>query len=132
MKSCTRFTLLAATLLTAFLYQKYTQISKPLTAPKPDIAKYWGPGNPKSHKDNTSIKPFTVTAGTDVIAKLRSRLNDEPRYVAPLEGVAFEYGFNTKALQDMVKYWRTTYLDKWNEREKYLNKFSQFQTMIQG
>jgi juvenile hormone epoxide hydrolase len=129
MTSFTRYALIAATLLAAFLYHHF---SKSLTAPTPDVTKYWGAGHPKSHKDNTAIRPFSITADTDVIAKLRLRLNDEPRYVAPLEGVAFEYGFNTKALQDIVKYWRTTYLGKWTEREQYLNKFPQFHTQIQG
>lgn len=53
-------------------------------------------------------------------------------YTEPLEGVNFEYGFNSNHLKKIVSYWKDTYLPKWNERQQFLNQFSHFKTQIQG
>jgi juvenile hormone epoxide hydrolase len=119
-------------LLTAFLYQQYRQASRPLEAPTFDAKQYWGPGDAALYKEDATIKPFKVSYGEQVISKLRARLEDEPNYAEPLEGTAFEYGFNSKKLRSVVKYWRTTYLDKWSERQQFFNQFEQFRTQIQG
>lgn len=42
----------------------------------------------------------------------------------------FQYGFNSKTLQKLIKHWHTEY--KWREREVQLNRFPQFKTNIQG
>uniref|UniRef100_U5EUG0 Epoxide hydrolase n=1 Tax=Corethrella appendiculata TaxID=1370023 RepID=U5EUG0_9DIPT len=97
-----------------------------------DMNKYWGPSDGKAYKEDTAIRPFKIQYSDEVINKLKARLNDPPTFVPPLEEVGFEYGFNTNKLQDILKYWRTTYLGKWNERQDYLNKFPQFKTQIQG
>jgi juvenile hormone epoxide hydrolase len=67
-----------------------------------------------------------------VISKLKARLADAAPLTDPLEGVAFEYGFNTKRLQEIVSFWNDSYLPKWNERQEFLNQFQQFKTQIQG
>lgn len=69
-----------------------------------------------------------------VIKRLTDKLNDglDQPFAEPLENTAFEYGFNSKRLKEVLKYWRDQYLPKWNEREKFLNQYEQFTTQIQG
>lgn len=67
-----------------------------------------------------------------MISKLKSRLEDAAPFTEPLEGVAFEYGFNTNKLKEVVDYWKNTYIPKWPERQEFLNQFSHFKTQIQG
>lgn len=71
-------------------------------------------------------------ARSQLIADLKTQLDRPLKLQEPLEGVGFEYGFNAKELQNLVKYWRDSYLPKWNEREAYLKQFKHFQTEIQG
>ena len=61
---------------------------------------------------------------------LKDRLSRANRIVQPLEGVAFEYGFNTDFLKKVVDYWSNKY--DWKTRESLLNKFPQFKTNING
>jgi hypothetical protein len=53
-------------LLTAFLFQQYREQTRPLTAPVPDTEKYWGAGDAKLYKEDTTIKPFQVSYGEEV------------------------------------------------------------------
>lgn len=50
--------------------------------------------------------------------------------IPPLEGIQHQYGLNTNLLQEILQYWKTKY--NWREREKFLNKYPQFQVNIQG
>lgn len=50
----------------------------------------------------------------------------------PLEGVNFEYGFNTDYLKDVLKYWKDDYLPRWREREIFIWQFPQYIIQIQG
>uniref|UniRef100_A0A1B0EXX3 Epoxide hydrolase N-terminal domain-containing protein n=1 Tax=Phlebotomus papatasi TaxID=29031 RepID=A0A1B0EXX3_PHLPP len=68
----------------------------------------------------------------EVISKLKTRLENVPEYHPPLEGVNFEYGFNSNHLKQVIKYWRDGYLSKWELRQTYLNKYPHFKTQIQG
>lgn len=68
-----------------------------------------------------------------VIDTLKLQLNETKYLRAPLEGVNFEYGFNTETLQMVMAYWRSDYLSRWyKEREYYIGKFPHYQTKIQG
>ncbi|XP_053696692.1 juvenile hormone epoxide hydrolase 1-like [Sabethes cyaneus] len=96
------------------------------------LEQYWGPGDGKNYKEDTTIKPFKINYSNEVIDKLRAKLNDVPKFSKPLEGTAFQYGFNSNRLLEIITYWKTNYLAKWNEREKFLNQFPQFKTQIQG
>lgn len=129
-----RVLFVAVTLLAAMAFKQYRDLTAPLPVPSAEeLNQYWGPGDAKQYKEDTSIRPFTVSYSAKVIEKLRSKLNDVPTLVKPLEGAAFEYGFNSDRLQGILKYWRTSYLDKWaSEREKFLNQFPHFKTQIQG
>lgn len=128
-----RLFLVGMVLLTAVVFKQYRDMTAPMPVPELNLQRYWGPGDVKQYKEDVSIKPFKVNYGPEVIDKLRAKLNDVPPLTAPLEGTAFEYGFNTDRLKQIVSYWSTTYLDKWESgRQKFLNKFPHFHTQIQG
>uniref|UniRef100_A0A023ESJ9 Epoxide hydrolase n=1 Tax=Aedes albopictus TaxID=7160 RepID=A0A023ESJ9_AEDAL len=129
---CRRVLFVAATLLVAIGYKQFRDATGPLPVPTLDPKEYWGPGDVRQYKEDPAIKPFKVTYSPEVIEKLRSKLNDTPTLVKPLEGTAFEYGFNSNRLQEILKYWKTSYLNKWTEREAFLNQFPHFKTQIQG
>lgn len=67
-----------------------------------------------------------------MIEKLKARLNDAGPFAEPLEGVAFEYGFNSKRLDKIINFWRDDYLKNWKERQNFLNQFPQYKTQVQG
>ncbi|XP_013166010.1 PREDICTED: juvenile hormone epoxide hydrolase-like [Papilio xuthus] len=101
-------------------------------SPKPpvfDPEEWWGPMELKGKQD-TSIRPFTIKFDDAMIKDLKQRLKAHRPLTPPLEGIAFEYGFNTKELEGYLKYWAEEYPFK--EREKVLNQFPQFKTNIQG
>lgn len=63
--------------------------------------------------------------------EFKTRLqSDLSRLPPPLEGVAFEYGFNNNYLKTVGEYWMTKY--DWRKHEKALNAFPQFKTSIDG
>uniref|UniRef100_A0A8D8F6D7 Epoxide hydrolase n=1 Tax=Culex pipiens TaxID=7175 RepID=A0A8D8F6D7_CULPI len=128
-----RVLFVAITLLVSMTFKQYRDLTAPLPVPPAEeLNQFWGSGDAKQYKEDKSIKPFTVSYSAEVIEKLRTKLTDVPTLVKPLEGAAFQYGFNSDRLQGILKYWRTSYLDKWTEREKFLNQFPQFKTQIQG
>lgn len=65
-----------------------------------------------------------------MIADLRYRLNNHRKPVPPLEGIGFEYGFNSNILDGWLRFWAEEYPFK--EREIFLNKYPQYVTNIQG
>ncbi|XP_072946427.1 juvenile hormone epoxide hydrolase-like [Epargyreus clarus] len=97
--------------------------------PQLDPNEWWGPNETRGRQD-TSIRPFQVKFSDEMIKDLRARLKNYRSAPPPLEGVAFEYGFNTKQLESWVQYWAEEY--PFSEREKYLNQFPQYKTNIQG
>ncbi|ETN62699.1 epoxide hydrolase [Anopheles darlingi] len=113
-------------------YKLYREHCKSLHIPRPDLQEYWGPGDASSYQENTQIRSFSVSYGADVLNNLRRKLDNLP-LTPPLENAGpFEYGFNSNRLSQIVYYWRTDYLDRWSDRETYLNQFPQFKTQIQG
>lgn len=69
-----------------------------------------------------------------VIKRLTNKLNDglTESITEPLEDTAFEYGFNSKSLKEVLTYWKDQYLPKWGEREKFLNQYKHYTTQVQG
>ena len=61
---------------------------------------------------------------------LKTRLKLNTRYTPPLEGVGFEYGFNSVYLEKVRKYWLEEY--DWAKQQKMLNKYRQFKTKVNG
>lgn len=117
-------------------YFTYQGMFAPLSPPKLDTAKYWGPSwgplaNARANA-KSEVKPFKIDYSADVITKLRKRLSEPLNLVEPLENVGFRYGFNKYKLEELIKYWRDDYLPRWNERQKFLNQFPQFTTTLHG
>ncbi|XP_037917415.1 juvenile hormone epoxide hydrolase 1-like isoform X1 [Hermetia illucens] len=116
----------------AFSVYKLREFSKPIEAPKLDLDEYWGPGNKADYKENTEVVGNRIFFPEEVIENLKKDLNRTFEFQAPLEGIGFEYGFNTVYLQKVIKYWRDEYLPKWRARELFLWKWPHFTTDIQG
>ncbi|XP_046972734.1 juvenile hormone epoxide hydrolase-like [Vanessa cardui] len=110
-----------------------TWCALPMLMPEPlpqlDANEWWGPMDTKGKVD-ASIKPFQVKFTEEMIKDLKNRLQNKRQLVPPLEGIGFEYGFNSKEIDSWVKYWSEEY--KFGEREKFFNKFPQYKTNIQG
>lgn len=105
----------------------------PLPKPIMDPNVYWGPGSPSAM--DTSVRPFKIDYGMDVIEEMRQQMSDKAiaKLRDPMEGTTFNFGMNTKYLKTIVKYWRDDYLPKWTDKHQvFLNKFPQFKTKIQG
>ncbi|XP_055642252.1 juvenile hormone epoxide hydrolase 1-like [Toxorhynchites rutilus septentrionalis] len=129
----TRAFAVGTTIVLALIAKQCYDMFKPLPLPNIDyLDQNWGPGDKNLYKDDTTIKPFKIVYPAETIEKLRTKLDDVPALAKPMEGISFEYGFNSNNLMDVLKYWRSSYLDKWSEREKYLNQFPHFKTKIQG
>ncbi|XP_049881303.1 juvenile hormone epoxide hydrolase-like [Pectinophora gossypiella] len=90
---------------------------------------WWGPNQLKGKAD-ASIKPFQVKFDEAMVKDLKARLKNHRPFVPPLEGAAFEYGFNSKQLDGWLTYWADKY--PFEAREKFMNQFPQFKTNIQG
>ncbi|KAJ8721330.1 hypothetical protein PYW07_002105 [Mythimna separata] len=91
--------------------------------------KLWGPLGEEKNV-STCIKPFTVKWSEEMIKDLRFRIKNRRAVTPPLEGIAFQYGFNTDNLDYWMDYWANHY--NFTEREAYINKYPQFKTNIQG
>nr|CAD7394412.1 unnamed protein product [Timema cristinae] len=105
------------------LYNKLTYVP-----PLPKLeSTWWGPGQP--HNVDKSIRPFRINISQEVLDDLNTRLQ-HVKLTPPLEGIGFQYGFNTDYLKKVVDFWRTKY--NWREREAYLNSFPQFKTQVDG
>ena len=53
-------------LLLAFCYQVYQKLSKNLPRPDYDLKQFWGKGDVKNYKEDSSIKPFEISFGDEV------------------------------------------------------------------
>ncbi|XP_037299023.1 juvenile hormone epoxide hydrolase-like [Manduca sexta] len=102
----------------------------PPPVPDFDLNEWWGPQSLKSKQD-TSVRPFKISFSDAMVKELKDRLNKRRRPLTPpLEGVGFEYGFNSNQIEAWTKYWAEEY--PFAEREKFLNKYPHFKTNIQG
>lgn len=139
---CAKVCVVLLALVAGLLYSQYRSLSAPAELPAFDVNAYWGPGARADYTENAKINKFTVSyartladgsAAADCpIAGLQADLKRPLLLHPPLEGVGFEYGVNSVALAEMVRYWRDDYLPRWPAREKFLNQFPQFTTQIQG
>ncbi|KAJ0171962.1 hypothetical protein K1T71_012725 [Dendrolimus kikuchii] len=109
----------------------YMLYLKNLPGPLPqlDPEEWWGPTELKSRQDK-SIRPFTVKFDEAMIKDLKDRIKSSRPFTKPLEGVAFQYGFNSDILQGWLKYWSEEY--PFADRVKFLNQFPHYKTNIQG
>ncbi|XP_059226424.1 juvenile hormone epoxide hydrolase 1-like [Stomoxys calcitrans] len=118
--------------LIGYGYLKFDELTRPLPLPTFDTNKYWGPGDGSKYKEDKTITPFKIQIDPKIITDLRQQLNRTLKLTEPLEGVNFEYGYNTEAMSQVVTYWRDSYLTKWKQREMVLNELPQYTTEIQG
>lgn len=129
---CTKLIFALIVVAIALGFQAYRDFSKPLPKPDLDLNEFWGKGDSKKYKEDKTIKPFKISYSAEVIKRLTDKLDDAKISTDSLEGTAFEYGFNSKRLSEVLNYWKGQYLPKWSEREAFLNQFPQFTTQIQG
>lgn len=107
----------------------YLFLKGPPPLPEIDYNEWWGPESLKAKQD-TSVKPFKISFSEPTIKDLKDRLKRSRPFTPALEGVGFEYGFNSAQLDGWVKYWANDY--QFKERETFLNQFPQFKTNVQG
>ncbi|KAH8261110.1 hypothetical protein KR044_003598 [Drosophila immigrans] len=120
------------TAIVAVSIKNYRDLSAPGKRPDLDSNEYWGPKLKEPYKENKAVLPYDISVAPAIIADLKTQLDRPLNLQEPLEGVGFEYGFNSQELQKVVKYWSNNYLSKWNEREQFLKQFEHFQTEVQG
>ncbi|TKR87269.1 hypothetical protein L596_011691 [Steinernema carpocapsae] len=90
---------------------------------------YFGSG--AKHPDNTAINPFKINVPDAVLQDLKKRLEQSRIGHEVLEDSDnFEYGFNSKTLEEVKNYWLTKF--DWRKQEAILNSFPQFTTEIEG
>ncbi|XP_056904427.1 epoxide hydrolase 1 [Takifugu flavidus] len=89
---------------------------------------WWGAGE-KPQSEDESIRPFTVETSDKEIEDLHGRI-DGSRYTDPLEGSAFQYGFNSTYLKKVVSYWKNEF--DWKKQVAVLNKYPHYKTKIEG
>ena len=101
----------------------YTFIhSEPLPSIQKRV-KQWGTSS------DTSVRAFQVNVPNSTLDDLRKRLA-QTRFAETWELPDFSYGFSSKTLQKVVKYWQNDY--DWHKYEKELNSLPQFTTSIGG
>ncbi|XP_034479483.1 juvenile hormone epoxide hydrolase 1 [Drosophila innubila] len=113
-------------------YLVFTDLTRPLPKPELKDNTYWGPGDGKNYVADEKIYDFKLNVPKAEIDDLRQQLNRTLKLTEPLDGIAFQYGFNSYALEQFVQYWREKYLTKWDERQAYFNSLKQYTTEIQG
>ncbi|KAM3958015.1 juvenile hormone epoxide hydrolase-like [Aphomia sociella] len=122
--------ILLTILLVVIAYPVYIlHFKSPPPLPDLDYNAWWGPAELKSKQD-ISIRPFKINFTESMINDLKTRLKGHRTFTPPLEGVGFEYGFNTKSLDSWIRYWAEEY--PFSEREKFINQFPQYKTNVQG
>ena len=75
------------------------------------------------------MTPFEINIDDSILEDLRARL-DRTRFPDQLEGVGWDYGTDLAYLKELVKYWRTEF--DWRKQERKLNEFPQFTSEIDG
>uniref|UniRef100_A0A8D8H555 Juvenile hormone epoxide hydrolase 1 n=1 Tax=Culex pipiens TaxID=7175 RepID=A0A8D8H555_CULPI len=128
----TRFAIAGTALLLGLFLKQCRELTREMPVPTVDTREFWGPGSRDKYDESIKVKPFELAYDKEVIEELKARLDKVPNLPEPLEGSNFEYGFNSKRLREILKYWRSDYLERWDERQKFLNQFPQFKTQIQG
>ncbi|CAK1547840.1 unnamed protein product [Leptosia nina] len=126
----TKFVVISLLVIVAAIGGWYAStILFPEPMPTLDLEEWWGPKELRG-KQEKSIRSFQVKFSAEMIKDLKQRLKGHREPVPPLEDVGFQYGFNSKQLAPWVKYWADEY--PFAARERFLNKFPQFKTNIQG
>lgn len=76
------------------------------------------------------IHPFKVDIEPSQLEDFKKRL-EITRFSKPsLKDSKFQYGVNSKFMNDVLGYWKSSY--DWRKQEAILNKFPQYKTKIEG
>ncbi|KAI5630694.1 juvenile hormone epoxide hydrolase [Phthorimaea operculella] len=119
-----------ATIIAAGLYKLvYSIFYKIPPLPDLDLNAWWGPKSLKNKQDD-SVRPMKIEFKKQMIEELKQYLKSSRKFAPPLEGVGFEYGFNTNNMDSWLKYWAEEY--NFQEREQFFNQYESYQTLIQG
>ena len=79
--------------------------------------------------DDQSIRPFKVEVSDELLEDLKSRLA-KTRIHDSLPDTAFEYGFRSEILRQVIDYWTNEY--DWRKVESEINQVPHFKTKIEG
>ena len=82
-----------------------------------------------AEEPEAAVRPFTIRVDQTVLEDLDRRLA-LTRYPNRIEDSNWAYGTDLGYLKELVKYWRTEY--DWRAQEKALNRWSHFKTNIEG
>uniref|UniRef100_A0A1L8EG16 Epoxide hydrolase n=1 Tax=Haematobia irritans TaxID=7368 RepID=A0A1L8EG16_HAEIR len=137
MSPFTRILILFLAIGGGMVYKEIALMLSDVEAPQLPLNQWWGdeeePKDWDAYLANSSeVIGNRLMYPDTTLDDLRSQLNRTLRLTEPLEDVAFEYGFNTNFLKELVEYWRDDYLPRWREREVFLWQFNHFTTEIQG
>ncbi|XP_011196467.1 juvenile hormone epoxide hydrolase 2 [Zeugodacus cucurbitae] len=127
-----RILVVVLAIIAGMSYHKYLELTRSAPIPELNDSEYWGPGSAAKYKENAAIKAYDISVKPQLIEDLKRQLSRPLVLHEPLEGIGFQYGFNSKYLEKVVAYWRDTYLPKWGEREAFLKQFPHYETQIQG
>ena len=97
--------------------------------PPLDREQWWGKGDKKDDKPDTSVHEFSVSFSDEDLNDLNERLS-KTFFFENLDGIDWEYGINPDYMKELVEYWRTKY--DWRKQEKILNTYKQYKTKING
>lgn len=122
----TSLIVLAISIFLAFSFKNAFYKSYPI--PKMEEP-WWGPGK-RPAKESTAIEKFQINIKDEVLEDLKLRLSNHRPFVPPLENIQQQYGMNTLLLKNIADYWLKKY--NWRKQEKFLNKYPQYKTNIQG
>ncbi|ALC42557.1 Jheh1 [Drosophila busckii] len=137
MSPLTRLLVLVFAIGAGLVYKQLNHFWGDLPVPVLDEQQWWGDeAQPKDYAaylaNSTEIMGNRLVYPEERLEDLAKLLNRTLRLTPPLEGVAFEYGFNSNYLKELVAYWRDDYLPRWRSREVFLWQFNHFTTEIQG
>lgn len=99
-----------------------------------NINRNWGSNNEtKIHSDEVAPQPFKIVFSEQKIKELKATIAIQMETLPePLEGAKNEYGLNLRKLKEIANYWKDSYLAMFDERLKYMNRFPNFITQVQG
>lgn len=83
----------------------------------------------KNSKHMSTVQPFRIEVGQNVLDDLKSRLQ-RTRWADAPENAGWNYGTNPDYLRKLVDYWVNQY--DWRKQEAALNKFPHFKAAIDG
>lgn len=111
------------------LVSKYVFPVGDVEVPRIDEEQWWGKGERKDHKEDTSLNRMYVSLSEVILTDLRERLS-KTYFFENLEGVDWEYGINPDYMRELVEYWKTKF--DWRKQETLLNTYPHYKTMISG